>query len=171
MRFKEVEDPLDWAQYHLELFSPFHLPAFTEGTDEGLYESLENTAYLGAVFGSVAFILAAISGGGASMPMWFGMGYPGMAEVASVKYGVKKAMAQAALRTVVSPAAWIVASTVAHAYVSSEIEEMHPGVGAQTSLAGQYAVTGQMSGGSMPTVRADFSSSDPYGFKAWWRSL
>jgi len=152
LRIKEIEDPWDVIEYNLELFNPLHLPAFTDGTEEGMYESIENTAYLAVIFGSTAWILAAISGAGASMPYWFGMGYPGLREIFSIKYAAKKDLARLVFQAARHPATWIFASTAAHAYTSSEIERMQPGGGAQMSLAGQYSVTGQMSGGSMPTV-------------------
>ena len=53
--------------------------------------------------------------------------------------------------------------------VHAEIEKMHPGVGVQSSLTTRFTKAGDVgSGGSMPTVQADFGSSDPYGLEEWW---
>jgi len=137
-----MESPWDLGQYHLELLSPFHLPAFTKGTKEGVYESVENTAYVAAIFGIVTWSLAAISGGGASMPMWFGMGYPGWREVYSAKYALKKDLFQGAMRLGRSHAVRSAALLAAEAYM---LHELYGGMTKNMSMESVDGVPGAMS--------------------------
>jgi hypothetical protein len=151
-RIKDTEAE-DMHMYYLNLLNPFHPPAFvSDPSKEGFKESLENTMILGSLFGAAAYITYGMSSPGIRT-------HPGTMGMVGVKKHIYEQMSKYGARFVnrlvtvgSNPLFMITASTAAHAYTSSEIEKMHPGVGAQMSLATQYANTGSSSGGSMPVV-------------------
>ena len=59
-------------------------------TAEDRAEKAEHAAFAGTIFGGASLGVWALSGGGASMPMWFGTLRPGIRETWAVKQHVWK---------------------------------------------------------------------------------
>ena len=103
MRSKDVQTNWDAVRYIIQGINPIGYLDFDKySTSEGRKEKAEHLAIGSTIWGSSAFGVWALSGGGASMPMWFGAMRPGIRETWAVKQHVWKTIGQQAVRTAVN---------------------------------------------------------------------
>lgn len=144
-RAKDIEDNEDVFWYYAEVLNPLsYLDSFFfDPSKEKMLAKTEHAAVAGTIFGSTAFSMWALSGGGAGQPMWFNTLRPGAREVWAVKQHIYQTVAKAAGHSVrhlwkAYPGLWAAAVGASVVYAGDAILD--------------YLTDGQM--GILP--RADF---------------
>ncbi len=95
MRIKEVETDEDVVYYMASVISPLSYAELAmDPTKENAAEAAEHALVGTAILGTAVFATWAISGGGASMGMWFGATTPTMFTITAVKIDMAHQTAQ-----------------------------------------------------------------------------
>ncbi len=95
MRIKQVEKPEDVIWYFASVLSPMsYFDLVMDPSEEQLAETAEHTLVAGGLLTLAATIPWALSGGGASMGMWFGSLPPTAKRVAAIKIDAWASMAR-----------------------------------------------------------------------------
>lgn len=128
MRMNEVESWGDGLVYYSQVLNPFGYIVFVTEDDPDYVEKAEHLAVGTAIFGLPLLGAAALSGGGASMPMYFGMGMPSVKSRALSVIGFKKQVYQGALT-----------QSVRAAQGGVNLVKRHPGIFTALAAAGSIA--------------------------------
>ena len=132
-------------------------------TAEKAKEQALHFAIKSGILTTGAGLVWALSGGGASMGMWFGASPPTAGRMFALKADTYRQMVQ--LGWSYGPQIVLVGSTAAQAAVWSEIGDPMTG-------AVHYSGAGTMSGGSMPVIPGDGGHYTTwFNFGDWWESL
>lgn len=97
-QFHELEGPSEIPGYFGDVFNPFGYYTFVVDPDRDIVEKGEHFLVASTVISAPLMFGAAISGGGASMPMWFGMGLPAMRHRAMAAAAFKRELVHGAMR-------------------------------------------------------------------------
>ncbi len=96
--FHELETKEEIPGYFGEVFNPFGYYSFVTDPNRDYSEKGEHFLVASTVISAPLFLGAAFSGGGASMPMWFGMGLPAWRHRAMGAIAFKRDLVHGAMR-------------------------------------------------------------------------
>jgi hypothetical protein len=97
-QFHELQSKSEIPGYFGEVFNPFGYYSFVVDPDRDYVEKGEHFLVASTVISAPLMFGAAISGGGASMPMWFGMGVPAFYHRAMSAVAFKRDLVHGAMR-------------------------------------------------------------------------
>ena len=97
-QFHELESKSQIPGYFGEVFNPFGYYTFAVDPNRDYYEKGEHMLVAMTIVSTPLMMGAALSGGGATMPMWFGMGTPAWYHRAMSAAAFKKQLVHGAMR-------------------------------------------------------------------------